>query len=70
MEFLFVEFPEKATVLGDGRKVGATNHLLMLERGKHNISLEGNKHSPESRTVTLSGTSEANPKIVSFTLKT
>jgi len=66
MEYLRVDFPKERKVLADKSKVGSTNVLLLLERGKHEISLSGNGYCPESIVVTLSGTSRRKPKIIVF----
>jgi len=66
MEYLRVDFSKERKVLADKGRVGSTNSLILLERGKHEISLSGNGYCPETILVTLAGTSRRKPKVISF----
>jgi len=66
IEFLLVTFPEERAVLADDKRVGFTNHALMLPTGEYVITLEGGGHRPASRDIALAGTSIPKPMVIAF----
>ena len=68
IEFLLVTFPEERAVLADDKRVGFTNHTLMLPTGEYVITLEGGGYRPASRDIALTGTSIPKPMAIAFTL--
>lgn len=67
IEFLLVTFPEERAVLADDKRVGFTNHTLMLPTGEYVITLEGSGYRPASRDIALTGTSIPKPMVIAFT---
>ncbi|HMA89158.1 MAG TPA: PEGA domain-containing protein [Burkholderiales bacterium] len=66
IEFLLVTFPEERAVLADGKRVGFTNHTLMLPTGEYLITLDGGGYRPASRDIALTGTSIPKPMVIAF----
>jgi hypothetical protein len=66
IEFLLVTFPEERAVLADDKRVGFTNHTLMLPTGEYVIALEGGGYRPASRDIALTGTSIPKPMVIAF----
>jgi hypothetical protein len=66
IEFLLVTFPEERAVLADGKRVGFTNHTLMLPTGEYVITLDGGGYQPASRDIPLTGTSIPKPMVIAF----
>ncbi len=67
IEFLLVTFPEERAVLADDKRVGFTNHTLMLPTGEYVITLDGGGYRPGSRDIALTGTSIPKPMVIAFT---
>jgi hypothetical protein len=67
IEFLLVTYPEDRAVLADDKRVGFTNHTLMLPTGEYEITLEGDGYQPDSQDVPLTGTSIPKPMVIAFT---
>jgi hypothetical protein len=66
VEFLLVVFAEERAVLADGKKVGFTNHTLMLPTNEYDIALDGGGYTPTSMDIDLVGTTVVQPKVVTF----
>jgi PEGA domain len=67
IEFLLVTYPDERAVLADDRRVGFTNHTLMLPTGEYEITLDGDGYQPDSQDVPLTGTSIPKPMVIAFT---
>lgn len=68
MEFLVVLFPHKRPVKLDGKRIGSTNQILMLETGIHQVTLDGAlDFKPREVDVTVVNTSALTPMTVQFT---
>lgn len=72
MEYLLVRFKgEDRAVVIDGTSQGRTNQVLEVERGTHEISIEGPPFDfdPPQHTVVLKNTTPLSPKEVIFEKK-
>lgn len=71
MEFLLVHFPRSRRVLIDDEFNGRTDELIVLEAGRHAVSLGPpyDNYTPEECTIILKETSELEPREVNFELK-
>ena len=68
MEFAIVTFPSVRGVNVDNAPNGQTGEILRLQRGTHIFDLGSPaNYSPESRTITLTGTTSDRPRAVIFT---
>lgn len=66
IEFLHVSFPGDAVVMANDKRVGVTNHTLMLPADEYKIVLKDMKTTPVAQDVVLTGTSIVRPKVISF----
>ncbi len=67
MEYVFVSFKEDRTVLADGKKLGETNQTLLIVKGHHCFSLDGQQnYHPEKVDAVIEQTTSLSPYIVEF----
>ena len=67
MEYVFVSFKEDRTVLADGKKLGQTNHTLLIENGHHSFTLGGpQNYQPEKVDAVIQNTTSLSPYKVEF----
>jgi hypothetical protein len=67
MECVIVTYPRTRDVFIDGRRTGQTNQLLRVREGTQRFHLgTPADYKPQSRTVTVTGTSAATPLKVAF----
>lgn len=70
MEYVIVTFPTKRNVYIDSEHNGRTNEALRVDAGTHIFDLGSQKtYKPDSRKVTVSGTTVLKPKKIAFTRK-
>ena len=67
MEYVFVSFIEDRTVLADGKKLGQTNQTLLIVKGHHSFTLDGQKnYHPAKVDAVIEHTTSLSPYIVEF----
>ncbi|MGH8472316.1 MAG: hypothetical protein ACREVJ_07680 [Gammaproteobacteria bacterium] len=67
MEWVIVKYPRVRDVFIDGRRSGPANRMLIVREGKQTFHLGTPiDYRPPRRSVTVTGTSAADPAMVEF----
>ena len=67
MEYVFVSFKEDRTVLADGKNLGQTNKTLLIIKGHHSFTLDGQQdYHPAKVDAVIQQTTSLSPYIVEF----
>ncbi len=68
IQWMVVQYPTLRDVFIDGKRAGQTNKPLMVREGTQEVHLgQPVDYTPRKRRVTVTDTSEALPKEISFT---
>lgn len=69
MEWVIVNYPRVRDVFVDRRRSGPTNQILIVREGTQTFDLGTPvDYRPARRTVTVTGTSAADPEMIEFEL--
>lgn len=67
MEYVFVSFKEDRAVLADGKKLGQTNQTLLIVKGHHNFTLDGQQnYNPAKVDTAIENTTPLSPYKIEF----
>ena len=67
MEYVFVSFKEDRIVLADGKKLGQTNQTLLIVKGHHSFTLDGQQnYHPEKVYAVIENTTPLSPYKIEF----
>jgi hypothetical protein len=67
MEYVFVSFKEDRTVLADGKTLGQTNQTLLIVKGHHTFTLDGQQdYHPAKVDAVIENTTSLSPYKLEF----